>query len=488
MSVLSGMQPENVLHFFEALCAIPHGSGNTRAVSDYCVSFARERNLPVWQDSAENVVIIKPASPGYEKVPAIILQGHLDMVCDQEKGCPIDMTREGLRLRTDGAYVWAEGTTLGGDDGIAVAMALAALDDETLAHPRLEVVLTTGEEIGMLGAVALEPAMLEGRMMLNVDSEVEGVFTVSCAGGVRATSHIPVDYETVRGVFCGVVIKGLIGGHSGVEIHKGRANANQLMGRVLNALTAELPVHLAAIVGGQADNAIAGECVATMVLREEDLARAAEIVHGLAETFRHEYQTADPGLSVEWRQDHQAEEHEAVTSAAAARSVADALLLMPHGIQSWSMDIPGLVQTSLNLGVARMAAGEFTATYAVRSSLASEKEWVCARIERITALLGGHVTYVGDYPAWEYQKESPLRDLVLDVYRRQYGKEPVIEAIHAGLECGVFAGKLPGLQCISFGPNLLEIHTTREKMDVASVQRTWTMLVEILRRTKELRQ
>ena len=272
-----------------------------------------------------------------------------------------------------------------------------------------------------------------------------------------------------------------------MEIHKGRANANQLMGRVLGALTAELPVHLAAIVGGQADNAIANECVATMVLREADLERAAAIVAALGETFRREYQTADPGLTVEWRQDPRAEDHEAVTTAESARRVADALLLLPHGIQTWSMDIPGLVQTSLNLGVARMAAGELTATFAVRSSLASEKKWVCDRIEHLTALLGGHVSYVGDYPAWEYQKDSPLRDLVTDVYRRQYGQEPVIEAIHAGLECGVFAGKLPGLQCISFGPNLLEIHTVREKMDVASVQRTWTMLQEILRRTKELK-
>lgn len=486
MSVLGQMQPEKVLHYFEEICAIPHGSGNTRAISDYCVAFARARNLPVWQDAAENVVIVKAASAGYEEVPAVILQGHLDMVCDREQDCDLDMEREGLQLKTDGSYVWAEGTTLGGDDGIAVAMALAALDDETLAHPRLEVVLTTGEEIGMLGAVALEPAMLEGRMMLNVDSEVEGVFTVSCAGGVRATSHVPVDYETARGVFCGVILKGLTGGHSGVEIHKGRANANQLMGRVLGALTAELPVHLAAIVGGQADNAIANECVATMVVREEDLERAAAIVAAMGETFRREYQTADPGLTVEWRQDPQDEDHEAVTTAESSRRVTDALLLLPHGIQTWSMDIPGLVQTSLNLGVARLAAGELTATFAVRSSLASEKAWVCDRIERVTALLGGHVTYVGDYPAWEYQKDSPLRDLVVDVYRRQYGKEPVIEAIHAGLECGVFAGKLPGLQCISFGPNLLEIHTVREKMDVASVQRTWAMLVEILRRTREL--
>lgn len=488
MSDISHLQPKNVLHFFEALCAIPHGSGNTRAISDYCVAFAKERGLAVWQDEANNVVIIKEAAPGYESAPAVILQGHLDMVCDQEKDCDIDMTMEGLRLRTDGAYVWAEGTTLGGDDGIAVAMALAALDDDTLPHPRLEVVFTTDEETGMLGAAALNPSMLTGRFLLNIDSEVEGVLTVSCAGGVRGTCHVPVDYCDAEGVFCGLIIKGLIGGHSGVEIHKGRANANQLMGRMLSALTAEVPVHLAAIVGGQADNAIAGECAATMVIPAEHVSRAAEIVQALGEAMRHAYQTADPGLQVVWKQDPNAENHEAVTIAEASRRVADALLLLPHGIQSWSADIPGLVQTSLNLGVARMAAGELTATYAVRSSLSSEKAWVCARLERLTALLGGHVTYVGDYPAWEYQKESRLRELVADVYRKETGKEPVIEAIHAGLECGIFAGKLPGLDAISLGPNLLEIHTTREKMDVASVERTWELVCEVLRRSKELAQ
>ena len=273
-----------------------------------------------------------------------------------------------------------------------------------------------------------------------------------------------------------------------MEIHKGRANANQLMGRMLSALTAEVPVHLAAIVGGQADNAIAGECAAPLVIPAEHVERAAEIVQALGAAMRHEYQTADPGLQVVWKQDPNAENHEAVTTAEASRRVADALLLLPHGIQSWSADIPGLVQTSLNLGVARMAAGELTATYAVRSSLSSEKAWVCARLERLTALLGGHVTYVGDYPAWEYQKESRLRELVADVYRKETGKEPVIEAIHAGLECGIFAGKLPGLDAISLGPNLLEIHTTREKMDVASVERTWELVCEVLRRSKELAQ
>ena len=486
MSILENLQPQNVLRIFEALCAIPHGSHNCKAISDYCVDFARSKGLAVRQDGAHNVVIYKEATAGYEQAPTVILQGHLDMVCDLAPGCTRDMAKEGLVLRTDGAYVWADGTSLGGDDAVAVAMALAVLDSDDLPHPALEAVFTTDEEAGMEGATALDPAWVTGRHMLNLDSEDEGVFTVSCAGGIRATCHVPVDYETAQGIFCGVILKGLVGGHSGVEIHKGRANANRLMGRILSALTAEMPVHLAAVVGGQADNAIAAECVATMVLRQEDLPRAAQIVTTLGESFRREYQTADPGLTVEWRQETAAEAHEAVTTAEAARRVADALLLLPGGLQSMSQDVPGLVQTSLNLGVAQMAAGELTATFAVRSSLTSEKRWLCRQLERLMTLLGGSVTYVGDYPAWEYEKDSPLRELVCDVYRRQYGKEPKIEAIHAGLECGIFAGKLPGLSCVSLGPNLLEIHTHRERMDVASLERTWNLVCEVLRRCKEL--
>ena len=484
MNVLGNYQPASVLGFFETLCAIPHGSGNTKEISDYCVRFARERGLAVWQDAANNVVIVKEASAGYEAAPAVILQGHLDMVCEKDPDCDLDMKTQGLRLKTDGVYAWAEGTTLGGDDGIAVAMALAALDDDTLPHPRLEAVFTVDEEVGMLGAAKLDPSMLQGRLLLNIDSEVEGVLTVSCAGGIRATCHVPVEWEEAVGVHCTVRLDGLTGGHSGVEIHKGRANANMLMGRLLYGISQELPLRLTALSGGQADNAIASLCEASFAVPVEDADRVRELAASYGAVFAKEYQTAEPGLRLTFGMSPAAC-HMALTAQSAQR-VISALMLLPNGIQTMSMDIPGLVQTSLNLGVLRLKEEELSATFAVRSSVATEKVMLCNRMECLAQLLGASVTYTGDYPAWEYKKESGLRDLVADVYEKQTGKRPVIEAIHAGLECGVFAGKLPGLDCISFGPNLLEIHTPRERMDLASVARTWQLVCEVLRRAKEL--
>ena len=484
MPVLEHLQPENVLHFFEELCAIPHGSGNTRAVSDYCVRFARERGLEVHQDSLNNVVIIKEATEGYGDAPAVILQGHLDMVCEKAPDCSLDMAWEGLRLRTDGRWIWAEGTTLGGDDGIAVAMALAVLDAGDLPHPRLEAVFTVDEEVGMEGAVGLDVSCLRGRTMLNVDSEVEGVLTVSCAGGVRATCHIPVEREQAEGVSCRLEIHGLTGGHSGVEINKGRANANMLMGRLLDALSQEIPLRLVNLTGGQADNAIAPACCAEVLVNQEDAARLAALAESWGRVFSKEYQTADPGLRVDCAP-AETSVVKPLTAEATAR-VVSALVLLPNGVQTMSMDIPGLVQTSLNLGVLRLREQEMAGTFAVRSALATEKAMLCRRIERLAELLGGSVTYTGDYPGWEYLRDSKLRELVADVYREQTGREPVIEAIHAGLECGVFAGKLPGLDCVSIGPDMQEIHTPRERLNVASTQRTWALVCEVLRRAKEL--
>lgn len=484
MPVLEQLQPANVLRFFEELCAIPHGSGHTKAISDYCVRFARERGLEVHQDSLNNVIIVKSAAEGYEDAPAVILQGHLDMVCEKAPGCGLDMNREGLQLRTDGQWIWAEGTTLGGDDGIAVAMALAALDAGDLPHPRLEAVFTVDEEVGMEGAVGLDVSCLRGRTMLNVDSEVEGVLTVSCAGGVRATCHVPVEREPAEGAAYRLDVHGLIGGHSGVEINKGRANANLLMGRLLYALSRELPLRLVTLTGGQADNAIAPACCAEVLVPAEDVSKLETLAETWSRVFGKEYQTADPALRVDCTPVETAAELP-LTREATAR-VASALMLLPNGVQTMSMDIPGLVQTSLNLGVLRLKEQEAAATFAVRSSVATEKAMLCSRIECLAGLLGGTVTYTGDYPGWEYLRDSKLRELVADVYRKQTGKEPVIEAIHAGLECGVFAGKLPGLDCVSIGPDMQEIHTPRERLNVASTQRTWALICDVLRRAKEL--
>ena len=479
MRALEQLEPQRVFRFFEELCAIPHGSGNCRAVSDWCVAFARERGLEHYQDRAGNVILIQEATPGYEAAEPVILQGHLDMVCAQDPDCPKDMAKEGLNLTVEGGFVRARGTTLGGDDGIAVAMAMAILDDPSIPHPRLEVVLTTEEEIGMLGAQALDVSPLRGRKLLNLDSEEEGVFTVSCAGGSMVRCTLPVARTSYHGTALSVTVRGLAGGHSGTEIHKGRANANVVLGRVLQAMGEETDLRLVTAAGGGKDNAIPVEASARVVVADEAAARRA--AERMSAALAREYAAADPGLRLEAAACPAQETP--MDKASTERSVC-MLTCLPNGIQAMSMEIPGLVQTSLNLGVLSTEDGGLTATFCVRSSLGSQKEMLHRRLRTLMAQLGGTVSISGDYPAWEYRQNSPLRELMTEVFREQYGREPRIEAIHAGVECGILAGKLPGLDCVSIGPDLLEIHTPRERMDIASVQRVWRFVLEVLKRSK----
>ena len=479
MAVLDQLEPKNVFRFFEQMCAIPHGSYNTKAVSDWCVAFAKERGLEHYQDEMNNVILIKEASAGYEEAQPVILQGHLDMVCEKAPGCEKDMAREGLDLAVEGDYIYAEGTTLGGDDGIAVAMALAALDDESLPHPRLEVILTTEEEVGMDGAMALDVSPIRGRKLLNLDSEAEGVFTVSCAGGSMAACGLPVARAPFGGDILRVRVEGLTGGHSGAEIHKGRANANMLLGRLLRAMAAETELRLVSADGGLKDNAI--PVAAEAVVAAEDGRKAKAAAERMAACFQTEYRRSDPMLTVT------AEEAAAAWQPMDASSTERTVCLLacaPNGVQTMSQDIHGLVQTSLNLGILKTGENAVTASFCIRSSVDSEKEMLKDRLACLLAQLGGGVSFSGEYPGWAYRPDSPLRELMTEVYREQYGREPKVEAIHAGLECGLLAGKLPGLDCVSIGPDLLEIHTPREKMSISSVQRVWMFVREILKRSR----
>ena len=480
MQVLEHLEPKKVFALFEEMCAIPHGSRNTKAISDWCVAFARQRGLEYHQDESNNVIIIKPAAPGYENAQPILLQGHLDMVCEKASGCGKDMDREGLDLAIDGDYVYAKDTTLGGDDGIAVAMALAVLDDQTLPAPRIEAVFTTDEEIGLLGATALDVSPLQGRKMINLDSEAEGIFTVSCAGGNTTTCILPVSRAPFTGSVLTVTVGGLTGGHSGAEIHKGRANANMLMGRVLRTLAKNTQLRIQRVDGGLKDNAIPVESRATVTVSDPQAAR--QLAAELEAMLRNEYRTTDPGLFIKAEETAEAA---APMDQASTEKVICMLQCLPNGIEAMSADIPGLVQTSLNMGI--LVTGEDTvqASYSVRSSVDSQKQMLKERLACLMEQLGGRVEYAGEYTGWEYQEHSPLRDLMVEVFRDQYGKEPKIEAIHAGLECGIFAGKMPGLDCVSLGPDLLEIHTPREKMSISSVQRIWKFLLEVLKRSKD---
>ena len=479
MAVLSGLEPQAVFHFFEALCAIPHGSGNTKAVSDWCAAFARARGLEYHQDALHNIILIKEAAPGYEGAEPVVLQGHLDMVCEKEPGCPKDLDREGLDLEVDGDFITARGTTLGGDDGIAAAMCLALLDAGDIPHPRLEVVLTVDEEVGMLGAAALDVSPLRGRTLINLDSEAEGVFTVSCAGGNRTRCLLPVRREPFGGSGLRVTAGGLAGGHSGTEIHRGRANASMLLGRALRAAGRAAQVRLVWAAGGGKDNAIPTESWAQIATSDPAAVRRA--LEDLEGELRREYRTADPVLFLK-AEDCPA--GETPMDAESTRRAVCMLTCLPNGVQAMSGEIPGLVQTSLNLGILETAEEALSACFSVRSALGSQKEALKDRLACLMEELGGTVEYSGDYPAWEYREESPLRERMVQVFREQYGREPRIEAIHAGVECGLLAGKLPGLDCVSIGPDLLEIHTPRERMSIPSVQRVWVFLLEVLKRSK----
>lgn len=481
MGVLSGLQPEPVYRFFEEICQIPHGSGNTKRISDYCVAFARQHGFRWQQDTHDNVIIWKDGTKGYEQAAPVILQGHLDMVCEKEAGYAFDFLEDSLRLRVENGTIFAEGTTLGGDDGIAVAYALAILESQDIAHPPLEVVLTADEEIGMLGAAALDCSSLKGRTMLNIDSEEEGYLLVSCAGGVTVSGQLPITRKAAEGQLVELRVHGLLGGHSGVEIDKGRANANRILGRGLYQLRKRFPFWILDVAGGKKDNAIPREAGARILLPKQtninDFIKQAEHFHKL---YQKEWAVVDPALTLTCIAQRKMSA-EVMTEEDADR-VITALMTLPEGIQKMSSDIAGLVQTSLNLGILETHKDTVVFSFAVRSSVESEKEEVVSRIECLMEALGGTVSCQGAYPAWEYQKESPLRQRMVEIYREKYGKEPVVQAIHAGVECGLFAGKLSGLDCVSFGPDMKDIHTPQETMDVESVRRTWEYLLEILKR------
>lgn len=486
MGILSNLEPKPVFHYFEEICKIPHGSTNTKAISDYCVQFAKEHQLNYIQDDVNNVIIFKNGTEGYETAAPVILQGHLDMVCEKESGCGIDFTKDGLELELENGTITAKGTTLGGDDGIAVAYALAILAANDIPHPPLEVIFTVDEEIGMLGASALDCSPLKGRIMLNLDSEDEGCLLVSCAGGVTATAHLPVQMQKVSGTLATLHISGLIGGHSGVEIDKGRANACKLLGRTLYELKKEFDFELVSVNGGLKDNAIPREAFASLVLSSEtDRNLLSETIAAQNSRYSNEYVQTDASIQLSLIEEKEAVSADAMTTETADKIIT-ALCCLPNGIQCMSHDIEGLVQTSLNLGILSTKKNEVSFSFSVRSSVSSQKEELTDRICCLMEALGGSVTCTGDYPAWEYLQDSPLRDLMVRIFEEQYGNMPVVSAIHAGLECGIFSDRLPGLDCVSFGPDMKDIHTPKESMDVESVQRTWKYTLEILKHLQKV--
>lgn len=478
MGVLSNLEPQKVFYFFEEITKIPHGSGNVGQISDYLADFARKRGLYCVQDELKNIIIVKEAASGYEDEPVVILQGHMDMVAVKKPDCDIDMRKEGLRVAVRGDEIYAEGTSLGGDDGIAVAYALALLDSDTIKHPRLEVVITVDEEVGMDGARGIDLSMLTGNRMVNLDSEDEGIFLTSCAGGARAKCRLPVSTAEQEGEAIEIVIGGLLGGHSGGEIHKERGNSNCLFGRLLYRLTEKLPVCLLEAEGGLADNAISRETKAVLVVQEQDRALFLDIIREVEAELRSELSSKDPAVRIAVGEGKRGIYQ--CASAEDTKKAAAFLIALPNGVQAMSADMHGLVETSLNLGILKYEDGVLNADFSVRSSVESAKRALIDRLCAVIGLAGGSYTISGDYPGWKYRKDSPLRDKMTALYEKMYGKAPKVEAIHAGLECGILGSKIKDLDCVSMGPDMKSIHTTEETLSISSTGRVWEFLVRLL--------
>lgn len=481
MSMINELKPQKVFKYFNEISQIPRGSDDEKRISDYLTQFGKERGLETIQEPCLNVIIKKPATPGYEHIPAVILQGHMDMVCVKKEGSNHDFSKDPVELWVDGDFLKAKETTLGADNGIAVAMALAILDSDDLQHPALEVLVTVAEETGMDGAGALMAEHISGKTLINIDSEEEGVMLASCAGGVNNIVTLPIEWAaTTKTTFKKLTIKGLLGGHSGIEINKNRANAIKLMARVLKALDS-LNVEVTEVYGGEKMNAITKFCHATIGASEADMPAVEAKIKEMEAIFQNEFAAADPGIFFEIAS---VEKPAKVFSAKTLKAFVNFLRLLPNGVQTMNHSIAGLVESSNNIGVLETKEDVIKMNNAVRSSVKSLKAEINERIQMLAEANGAVSELVADYPEWAFQLESPIRDLMGVVYKEITGNEMHVDAIHAGLECGLLTEKVGNIDMVSIGPNLYDVHTPEEKLSISSTERVYTFLVEVLKRMK----
>lgn len=474
--MLENLKPARVFKYFEEICAIPHGSEDMGRIADYCVEFAKSHSLEYKRDSANNVVIYKDATSGYENAEPIILQGHLDMVCQQTEDRKIDFSADGLDIFVDGDFVKARGTTLGADNGIAVAMVLAILESDEYKHPRIEAVFTTDEEIGMIGASKLDMSLLSGKKMVNIDSEEQNAVTVSCAGGSDFKICLPISRVKKSGTEVTVILKGLKGGHSGIEIDKGRVNANMLAGRFLNHMANIHDFDIISIDGGDKGNAITNLCKIRLCVNDaENFVNKAEkylevIKNEISEREKHFAPLVTVGENVEF----------GVLDNELKKNLIFALLCAPNGVIEMSASINGLVETSLNLGILSTGEENVTMLFALRSNKKSAHIALEDKLKGFFGAIPCHIETSGHYPPWEFKENSELQSLYKEVFAEKLGYEPEIVAIHAGLECGVFYSAIEGLDCISIGPDLFDVHTVNEKMSISSTEKIFNILIALL--------
>ena len=488
---VESLEPKECFTWFAELAKIPRGSHNEKGVSDFLVAFAQKRGLDVNQDKLCNVCIKKPGTKGYEKAPAVILQGHMDMVCVKEQGLDFDFLKDPINLVVRGDTLSADRTTLGADNGIALAFILAILDSADVPHPPLEAVITVAEEVGMSGAAGFDVSQLAGTGFINIDSEEEGIFCVSCAGGRRSKVALPVEEIATaaidghaRHAFFSIALSGLAGGHSGMQIDKQRGNAIRLMGRTLDLLAEKHGLYLAGIRGGSATNVIPAECEATVFIKGDQDAVKADL-DAICAMFRNELKASDgEGLKISFAP---ATKTDVVWSGETLRKVVIAASLIPDGFQSMDLNITDqkLVECSSNLGVIETTDEGVVFSSLTRSSVGSKKEFVYRQIAMVGEVVGAEVSYFGDYPAWEFNPDSRLREVFLDAYKALYTKDAKVEGIHAGLECGIFYEKFReqgrDMDFIAFGPDISGAHTVKEAVSISSVARTWELFKEVLK-------
>lgn len=482
MAVLGNIEPKQVFHFFEELCQIPRATFDTKRVSDYCVKFAKDRGLFVTQDEANNVIIRKGGTAGYENSEPVILQGHLDMVCVKTADSTHDFDSEPLDIFVEDGFVKAKDTSLGGDDGIAVAMAMALLDSDDIAHPPIEAVFTTDEETGMGGANAIDLSVLKGRKLINIDSEIEGILTAGCAGGISLMTEIPVKREKRKGTLVRLEVTGLQGGHSGIEIDKQRGNAHKLMGHLLSEISGKTEIYLADINGGEKDNVISMVSTSGILVPEEEVCKVKETAEKMKAVWDNEFMGDEPSLEVKAEAEGETELN--VCDRESTDKVIHYLFVCPNGVQCFARKLEGLVESSLNIGIVKTTEEYINAGHMIRSSVESQKQAMYRQVDCLAGLVGGTSHITSEYPAWQYNPSSELCGVMQKIYKEMFHEEPKVFAVHAGLECGLFLGKRPDLDCVSVGPNLLDVHSVNEKVDIASVERTWEYLKAILKELK----
>ena len=480
MPVLENLEPKKVFHFFEEISQIPRGTFNTKAVSDYCVKFANDRGLFVVQDELNNIIIKKPGTAGYESSEPVIIQGHLDMVCEKTEYSNHDFMKDPLQLYVEDGYVKAKDTTLGADDGIAVAMALAILDSDDIPHPPVEVVFTIDEEVGMDGAIGIDLSPLEGKMLINLDSEDEDTVIAGCAGGLSFRMTLPIERTEVTADKVAITIRGLKGGHSGAEIDQQRGNANKLAGRLLNHLNLNTEIHLVDVQGGTKDNVITP--VSNVVLMTSDSKKVVELTNAMLDAWKNEFGKEEPDLDVAIT----VTENETVSAMTddVMKKVVFFMNNCRNGVYEFSRSLKGMVETSDNLGIIKTEESSIMFAALVRSSMASKLVEMKESFISFSNMLGATYEICSEYPAWMYKEESKIRPIVAAAFEKVYGRKTNISTIHAGLECGILSGKKPELDCVSFGPQMYDIHSFNERLNIESTQRIWNVVKEILKQCK----